>query len=538
MSSLHDDLDSGVTTKYADEAFPEGAWVDGEELRSDVDESFDFVVVGSGAAGAVAAHALVSAGFSVAMVEEGPWIKTRDVGEDVFGIFKRGMRDGATQAIEGRAFMPLLQGRCVGGSTMINSAIAWRTPGDVLERWAGEFGLGDTVRERDLEPHFEALERDLSVRTVADDVLGNNNAFFLDRARQIGMEASAMKRYDKGCRGEARCLTGCPHGAKQGMNVSYVPWSLQRGARLYSSCRVEKVIIERGRATGVLARSTHVVRARATHRRVMLRAKHGVFVAASTIQTPNLLRRSGVRARDLGEHFQAHPGIACGGILPRAVRMEFGATQGAESIHYRTSKGIKFETISMPPELVAARMPGIGRELMGKLSSYPEVGVWAVQLRAKAEGTIRPGFGGRDVVKMTLTEDDIARARWGLAHLARMMFDFGAKEIWPGVFGLPSVMTSPDQVKLIEEGPLDPRAYGFVATHLFGAARMGPDPRSSVVGLDFQTHAARGLYVVDSSIFPTNLGVNPQHSIMAIARLAAVRAAESVRGASAREAAV
>jgi choline dehydrogenase-like flavoprotein len=112
-----------------------------------------------------------------------------------------------------------------------------------------------------------------------------------------------------------------------------------------------------------------------------------------------------------------------------------------------------------------------------------------------------------------------------------MMFEAGAREVWPGIFGLPSILTSIDEVKLLDEGPLDSRAYSFIATHLFGAARMGKDARTSVVGPDFATHAARALYVVDSSVFPTNLGVNPQHSIMAMSRLAATRiaAAESSR---------
>ena len=56
---------------------------------------------------------------------------------------------------------------------------------------------------------------------------------------------------------------------------------------------------------------------------------------------------------------------------------------------------------------------------------------------------------------------------------------------------------------------------------------MGLDPAASVVGPDFETHEARGLYVVDSSVFPTNLGVNPQHSIMGMSRLAATRIAEA-----------
>jgi len=90
---------------------------------------------------------------------------------------------------------------------------------------------------------------------------------------------------------------------------------------------------------------------------------------------------------------------------------------------------------------------------------------------------------------------------------------------------LPDVLRSRDEVKLIADGPTDPRCYGFIASHLFGAARMGPDPRSSVVGKDFATHALQRLFVVDSSVFPTNLGVNPQHSIMAISRFAATRLA-------------
>jgi choline dehydrogenase-like flavoprotein len=128
-------------------------------------------------------------------------------------------------------------------------------------------------------------------------------------------------------------------------------------------------------------------------------------------------------------------------------------------------------------------------------------------------------------VRYTLGERDIAHARKALVTIAHLMFDAGAREVWPGVYGVPATLRSRDDVKLLAEGPLDPRSYSFVATHLFGAARMGPDPRTSVVGLDFCTHAASRLFVVDSSVFPTNLGVNPQHSIMAVSRLAATRVA-------------
>ena len=509
--------------RFPDEDLPEGSVVDGETLMSSQGASFDVVVIGSGAAGAVAAHALASAGLEVAIVEEGPWLLTRDVRDDVHSTFARVTRLRGFQILHGRAYMPLIQGRCVGGSTLINSAIAWRAPEDVFDDWAARFGLGESITSDALDPHYTTLERELSVRAVAPDVLGGNNALFLEQAKRRGIEAAPMRRYEKGCTGSGACVTACPTAAKQGMSVTYVPWALRTGrARIFTSCRVERVEIRGGRAAAVVARSE-------TGHLVVLHARSAVFVAASTVQSPNILRRSGVRSRALGAHFQSHPGLALCGLFDRPIEMAFGATQGADSIHFRKTDRFKLETISLPPDLAAARVPGVGVELAERLAQLANVAVWAVQVRAEAEGTVREGWGGVDRVRYTMTENDLRIVRKGAALLARMLFDAGAREVWPGIYGVPSILRSIDEVKLIDEAPLDPRSYNCIASHLFGAARMGPDPRSSVVDPDFRVHGVDGLYVVDSSVFPTNLGVNPQHTIMAMSRLAACRVAERIR---------
>ncbi|MDB4934312.1 MAG: Oxidoreductase, family [Labilithrix sp.] len=510
-------------SEHADEHLPEGAVVDGELLMRSIDDAFDVVVIGSGAAGATAAHALTEAGLSVAIVEEGPWMKTKDVASDVHTAFGRIMRQSGMQVLGGRAYMPMLQGRCVGGSTLVNSAIAWRIPEDVVDDWTARFGLGPSVSMKELEPHFDALERDLSVREVDAAVLGENNRLFVEQASKHGFEAAPMRRYDRGCKGSGLCLTGCPNGAKQGMSVTYVPWALAHGARIFTSCTALHVELSGSRAVGVRARS-------ASGHLVTIHARHAVVVAASTIQSPNLLRRSGVRARALGRHFQAHPGLAMGALFPttsRPIEMAFGATQGAESTHFRRTERFKLETISLPPDLAGARIPGVGRELSERLAQLAHVGVWAAQIRAEAEGVVKTGWGGADRVDFTMGKRDLEAARKACALIGRMFFEAGAREVWPGIYGVPSVLRSIDEVRLVENAPLEPRSYNFIATHLFGAARMGPDPRSSVVDLDFQVHGVDGLYVVDSSVFPTNLGVNPQHSIMAMSRLAAMRLART-----------
>jgi choline dehydrogenase-like flavoprotein len=517
-------IPSGRPDAFPDESLPEGSVVDGALLAGDVEDAFDYVVIGSGAAGAVAAHVLARSGASVAIVEEGPWVRTRQFGERVYDAFRRMFRDAGMQVIEGRAYIPILQGRCVGGSTVVNSAIAHRTPEDVLDEWR-RFGLGAAITTRALEPHFDALERELSARAVSDEALGENDRRFLDEAIVHGLPARRTHRYEHGCRGSGRCFTGCPSAAKQGMNVTYVPWALGLGARLYCACRVERVVVEHGWAVGVVARTTGGEPGARAGRLVRLHARRGVVVAASAVQTPNLLRRSGLRSAALGEHFQCHPGYGVGGVFDSVVADHFGATQGAEITFLRKTDRVKFETIELQPELAAVRIPGIGREWMHRFGLYPHFAQWAMVVRAEAEGTVRTAWGGGDKVRWTPARVDMERAVKGVALLSRMMFEAGAREVWTGLHGIPSVIRSIDGVAEIEKMPPDPRLFSFISTHLFGGARMGVDPRTSVVGPDFESHEVTGLYVVDSSVFPTNLGVNPQHSIMAMSRLAATQIA-------------
>ena len=77
-----------------------------------------------------------------------------------------------------------------------------------------------------------------------------------------------------------------------------------------------------------------------------------------------------------------------------------------------------------------------------------------------------------------------------------------------------------------KNAPLDPRAWTSILTHLFGGCTMGADPRSSVCDFDGKVYGTEGLYVADASIIPSVLGVNPQHTIMALARRISTRLME------------
>jgi choline dehydrogenase-like flavoprotein len=148
--------------------------------------------------------------------------------------------------------------------------------------------------------------------------------------------------------------------------------------------------------------------------------------------------------------------------------------------------------------------------------------VWGAQVRAEAEGTVRDA-GDRARIAYTPTPRDMERFRRGVRALAELHFAAGATHIYPGVHGGPEILRPGDDLAELDRLPADPRAYGMIASHLFSTCRMSRDARGGVIDTGFAVHGVRGLWVVDASIFPTNLGVNPQHTIMALAMIAAER---------------
>ncbi len=490
---------------------------DGEKEKRAVDEVFDYVIVGSGAAGATAARTLADTGAKIAVVEEGPAVDTTEFRDQYFNGMTRIFRGGGLGSLSarGRTLIPIIQGSCLGGTTVVNSAIMWRIPNDVWEPWKSKFGLGEALPLVELHKNWEQIEREIYVQPTPPGVWGENN-HLLDLAKtNLSVSAFPTRRAVRDCHGSARCFTGCPFGAKQSMLVSYLPYAARCGAAIFTSARVDRILMEGNKAIAVTG-FFHGNTDRKGLAPFTLHVRKAILIAASAIQTPLLLQRSGVRSPHLGAHFQAHPGCSLIGVFDQPVNLWSGATQGYESDQHRVDGPFKVEPLALPPEMVFPSIPGIGKRWVENMVQAPHFAVWAAPIRAEAEGTVRAGRFGTDV-KYDLTPRDMKHLRQSLKFTAELFFAAGAQEVITNVHGLPERLHRLDNCKVFEEGPENPSAYLPLLTHLFGTARMSVRPQDGVVGTDFCVHGAKNLYVVDSSIFPTNLGVNPQLAIMGIA---------------------
>lgn len=481
----------------------------------------DYIVVGSGAGGATAANALARGGASIAVVEAGPWRDPEHYPSSAYGAMRDLFDDWGAGVAQGRALWPIVQSSCVGGTTVINCAICVRTPEDIFDQWEREHGVGGGDFRHTIWKHQETLERELCAELVPAAAAGRSNELAMKGAQAMGYESHVMTRYAKGCVGSGQCLQGCRSLRKQSLNLQFIPEVLSKGGHVISCAPVKKVLLEGRRAVGVTGRFRHP-QTRKDGGRFSIRARKAVIVAASVTHSAPLLERSGVKNRALGTGFRAHPGTGIFGIYDEVVDMNRGATQGWASMEYRVEPGLKLETLSIPPEMLASRLAGVGQELMGRLGEYRHMAMWVLAVRAESVGTVHNGFFNKPVVKYGFNHADMLRLRKGMGIIARTHFAAGAKRIVPGVYGLPYEINA-DQLSLIDEGPLDPRAYIAILSHLFGGCPMGKDPERSVVDESGRVHGYQGLLVADASVIPTNLGVNPQHTIMALARTFAER---------------
>jgi choline dehydrogenase-like flavoprotein len=478
-------------------------------------DAADYIVVGSGAAGATAALELARAGRDVVLLEEGRRVDPREYDPSLWTTAQNFFRDGGSSFMRGPSLIPVLQGRCVGGSTVINSAICWRLPESIHAEWVrADRAIGEALPFATIDAVAAELEAELRIRPTPQEVLGGNNSRLQAGAEALGYRGHPIVRNVVGCEGSAMCLQGCRNGHKQSMDVSFIPRFTAAGGRLLAEHRATRVLHERGRALGVeIVTGT-------PPRRLRIEARRGVLLAASALQSPVLLMESGLgKAGPVGQFFACHPGASIASLYDTPVDMWKGATQGYE-VDETLGRGIKLETLSLPPELLALRLPGVGSKLGGLLARGRHVALWGAEIRSPSRGKV-VARGGKAVVHFKLGPTDTAMFRDGLLRCVEIAFAAGATVCLPGLWGLPERVHSVEEFARALPQFTDPRQVSCIANHLFGTARMGTDPKQSVVSPRFEHHGVRGLFVIDSSVFPSNTGVNPQLSIMSLARLAA-----------------
>ncbi|HEX5014956.1 MAG TPA: GMC family oxidoreductase N-terminal domain-containing protein [Candidatus Limnocylindrales bacterium] len=512
----------------------------------------DAVVVGSGAGGGVIAAALADAGRSVVILEAGPFVDEATMPRDELDAYGRAyLNYGLLATWDGSITM--LSGSAVGGGTLVNWMTSLPAPDWVREDWRRDHAI-EGITDASWEADVAAVEGELGVAEAV--VIPPKDQVILRGAEALGWEAGPTRRNATDCGDCGSCPFGCRRGTKQSGIRVHLAAAHAAGARIVERARATRVLISGGAAVGVEANAlwtdptTGEPDEDGRTRRLVVRAPV-VVAAGGALRTPALLSGSGLGHRSIGRHLRLHPVPVVAAIYPDAIYMWRGTMQGARSLEFARpgdgSNGYVIESAPGHPGLMALALPWEGtdahRDLMLRAR---RIGPLIAVTRDGGEGRTTVTKAGRVRVDYRLDASGIATMRHGLLSMARLARAAGAPEIVavatrPARYQRPRLEIGGEAqafARFEEElaaFDFSPNRGGVFSAHQMGSARMGAsvgdhpcDPWGRVRRDDRSDTPIRGLYVGDGSLFPTGIGVNPQITIMALARrVARTIAAES-----------
>lgn len=464
----------------------------------------EILVIGSGPGGSITACMLAEAGWDVVLVEEGQHHSLDSAESYSLEEMNQKYRNGGLTPIFGKTKMSYVEGCCVGGASEINAGLYHRPLPEVLDEWKRNFEI-EGLEENDLKPIYEILEKDFSVSSSPEGV-GPASMKIKEGAEKLSWKASEIPRYwkyDKSDEAPSK-------GKRQSMTETQIPRAISAGCRLLPNTRICKLSLK-----GKTAQYAEGVSLSGDKpgKIIQIRFRH-VFVCGGAIQTPLLLRRSGI-THNIGNSLRIHPMVRIPAIFDEPI-IEKGRgvpIHQVEEFKPDLTLGCSLST----PAYLALWLGGRVDDLDHLLKDWDRIGVFYASISAEGKGTIRniPLFN-EPLVRLSLTSRDMISLGTGLYKLGQLLFEVGAKQIYPPVRNEGPI----SQLKGLEKfrNGLPAGNTDVTTIHLFSSCPIGEDLKASAADSFGKLHGYVNIYVNDASMLPGPPGVNPQGTIMALAK--------------------
>jgi choline dehydrogenase-like flavoprotein len=491
----------------------------------------DVCVVGSGSGGGVVAATLAERGMDVVVLEAGGYFNESDFAQlELKAYQEMYWRGGPTPTAEGN--VSLLAGTTLGGGTTINWTNCLRTRSWVREEWAREHGLVG-VDGPEFDAHLDAVLDRIAANERCSDLNGVQQRL-REGAEALGWSFEAIarnadpERYSPETAGYIGF--GDQSGSKQSGDRTWLADAQGNGARLIAGCRVQRLLVGGGNASGVEAAWTG---RDGTTAHLTVRAPR-VVVACGSLESPALLLRSGVGGPAVGQNLRVHPTTAVVGIYGSDQRAWWGAPQAGLCDEFAdTGKGYGFliETAQYAPGIIGSATPWISAEQhKQQLEQFRFGGSFIGLTRDRSGGRVAVDANGEAVPSYSVTDElDVRNLRHGLEAMIRLHEAAGAHTVtvlstagssWRRGDELDAYISYAKRI------PLRAGGVKLFSAHQMGSCRMGEDPKASVADPRGELHDVKGVWIADGSGFPTSSGTNPMVSIMALARRTAFAIAE------------
>jgi choline dehydrogenase-like flavoprotein len=492
----------------------------------------DVAVVGSGAGGGVIAGELAKAGRKVAVLEMGGYYNESYFNQLEIWAYEHLYRGGGITTTDDGG-IALMAGSNLGGGTTVNWTNCLRTTPWVREQWENEFGL-EGITGADYDRHLDAVWERIGVTDSCSDYNGPHQRL-QEGCEKLGYPFKVITRNTDPSTYDARVAGllgfGDQSGSKQGTLKTYLMDAAENGAEFVVRCRVERVLVDGGRAVGV--EGTYLDEG---GRQARVRVQAPVVVCAGgSLETPALLLRSGIGGPAVGQYLRLHPASAVNGVYSEPQKAWWGAPQAGLTDQFANIEdgyGFLVECGHASPGVSGSAMPWeSGAEHKEFMSRSPSMSGFVYLIRDRGHGRVTIDRDGNAVHSYRIEDPlDDRIFRQGLVELVRLHEAAGADEVFTLHRRLNLWRRGEDLDAYLEKTrglSIEPHEHATFALHQMGSARMGNDPQTSVANPWGELHDTPGVWIGDASAFPTATGTNPMLSTMALAH----RTAEAIAAA-------
>lgn len=510
-----------------------------------MERAYDAVVVGSGFGGGITACRLAEQGWRVCVLERGRRFGPGDFPDRPeqapFAFWHHWLNPGGMFDLRLMKDLAVLTAAGVGGGSLVYANVQLRAPEDLFDdpAWPA------AIDRPGLDRYYDRTEEALQPRETPDVPDLPKIRAFDAMGRRGGREPSRLPLavhfgegrrhpfsgvFQQGCDNLGRCDIGCPLLAKNTVDITYIARAEAHGAEVYplhEVLRIDPPPEEGGRWR---------VGFRDLQYRIRGEVEAPVLVlAAGTVGSSRLLlknqRRLGGLSPALGTRFSGN-GDALGLALdPGAedvagARTEYGPSMTSR-LDYTADRGFMVADGGLPEnfggllEIVRgySALTGWGRVVLHLKSAAARLGLTDRHVTHR-NVKLKRGHPIGDSLVFLMIGRDTASGRMRLTPLLRC-FDIrwskaDSAELFDGMRQAAGELAEAAEAKsffALDAGPLGK----FITVHPLGGCPMSDDPTAGVVDDGGRVHGHEGLYVLDGSIVPTALGVNPSKTIAALA---------------------
>ncbi len=467
----------------------------------------EYLVIGSGAGGGLSGYMLSKAGKDVIIMEEGSYQPRSTFAGEVASMTSRLYRNGGVFPFLGTPSIGFAEGRCVGGTTVINGALFWRTPEWILQEWQEQHNLTE-LTPNNLAPYFSTIEQDLHV--TRHELEEDNNLDSLriwQGAQALDWKVVMAPRAVKDCINENWCPTGCLAGGKQSVLETYIPRAVSRGARIFSDLKAEKIRYDKQKAYAVKARIN------GTKKPVEVTFDH-LVLAAGAIQTPHLLNKSRL-SKNAGKELQFHINLKLAALHREALHAEKG-TIFTTQVQEFEKEGLLIMGSNLKPHYVAMTLSHFDNETIDEvLAEYDRCGIYVGMIRPESKGRIHSGTGKAPLVRYRFHPNDLPKIRRAIQKTCQVLFASDAEMIYLPVSGSQPVRNLKEVNTLLKKATAQDTQ--MISVHAMSSCPMGVTPNTSVVDPKGRLWDKENILITDASILPSNIGESPQGTIMGLA---------------------